>query len=264
MGFFLIALLAPHEGSAKDPNLAQVLAFRQDLLAGKYDIKGLRDGSALAPSSISEAALTRAWFERAHFKLLSSQLRSEFLVDQLEDLSYQDPHLHHISPEKIEALYLLIEPLDSLYLSLKHQKRDLRRYYEKKLAQQQRSWLQKIRLRKFVRGLKYYHEVEVSKLERQLCYFQATFIAYSEGLQQRAQKLAALCADQGGHHPEKSQECVVCYENIRETQDPDGTADPQAAGLQLPCQHAFHQACILEWLETHNTCPICRQEVITE
>jgi len=30
---------------------------------------------------------------------------------------------------------------------------------------------------------------------------------------------------------------------------------------QLHCQHCFHPNCILPWLDTHNTCPICRAEL---
>eukprot|EP01102_Stenamoeba_stenopodia_P005251 TRINITY_DN15803_c0_g1_i1.p1 TRINITY_DN15803_c0_g1~~TRINITY_DN15803_c0_g1_i1.p1 ORF type:complete len:286 (-),score=76.29 TRINITY_DN15803_c0_g1_i1:83-940(-) len=33
---------------------------------------------------------------------------------------------------------------------------------------------------------------------------------------------------------------------------------------QLPCKHFFHYDCALEWLERHNTCPMCRHQLPTE
>eukprot|EP00919_Chromeraceae_sp_WS-2016_P012301 GHVR01028731.1.p2 GENE.GHVR01028731.1~~GHVR01028731.1.p2 ORF type:complete len:172 (-),score=51.78 GHVR01028731.1:193-708(-) len=32
----------------------------------------------------------------------------------------------------------------------------------------------------------------------------------------------------------------------------------------MPCGHYFHQECIIEWLERHNTCPTCRSELPSE
>mmetsp|Transcript_16789 Transcript_16789/g.43390 ORF Transcript_16789/g.43390 Transcript_16789/m.43390 type:complete len:340 (+) Transcript_16789:55-1074(+) len=43
-------------------------------------------------------------------------------------------------------------------------------------------------------------------------------------------------------------QCSVCRDNF-------------AVGdvlKQMPCTHEFHEACIVPWLGTHNTCPICR------
>jgi hypothetical protein len=32
----------------------------------------------------------------------------------------------------------------------------------------------------------------------------------------------------------------------------------------LDCKHNFHAECIFQWLETQNTCPLCRSKVIMD
>ena len=34
--------------------------------------------------------------------------------------------------------------------------------------------------------------------------------------------------------------------------------------IEMPCEHTFHQECILPWLKEHNSCPKCRFELPTE
>ena len=45
-------------------------------------------------------------------------------------------------------------------------------------------------------------------------------------------------------------ECSICYDKYN-----------QEVG-KLKCDHIFHKKCILKWLETSNTCPLCRENVI--
>ncbi|XP_028906495.1 E3 ubiquitin-protein ligase RNF126 isoform X1 [Ornithorhynchus anatinus] len=46
-------------------------------------------------------------------------------------------------------------------------------------------------------------------------------------------------------------ECPVCKE--------DYTVDESVR--QLPCNHLFHNDCIVPWLEQHDTCPVCRKSL---
>jgi len=32
----------------------------------------------------------------------------------------------------------------------------------------------------------------------------------------------------------------------------------------MPCKHPFHRDCVLPWLKDHNTCPICRYQLMTD
>ncbi|CAN0542765.1 unnamed protein product, partial [Ectocarpus sp. 12 AP-2014] len=52
----------------------------------------------------------------------------------------------------------------------------------------------------------------------------------------------------------EGQECAVCKDEF-------------AAGdkaRELPCQHSFHEQCILPWVAERNTCPTCRHELPTD
>ncbi|CAI9552470.1 unnamed protein product, partial [Staurois parvus] len=46
-------------------------------------------------------------------------------------------------------------------------------------------------------------------------------------------------------------ECPVCKE--------DYTVGESVR--QLPCNHLFHNDCIIPWLEQHDTCPVCRKSL---
>ncbi|CAN6469540.1 unnamed protein product [Victoria cruziana] len=48
--------------------------------------------------------------------------------------------------------------------------------------------------------------------------------------------------------------CAVCKDPLI-----DGTE-----ANQLPCMHLYHPFCIMPWLSTRNSCPVCRYELLTD
>jgi E3 ubiquitin-protein ligase RNF115/126 len=50
---------------------------------------------------------------------------------------------------------------------------------------------------------------------------------------------------------EKNSQCSVCMDDFK--------VGEQVRGLV--CDHFFHEACIVPWLERHGTCPVCRKEL---
>ena len=46
--------------------------------------------------------------------------------------------------------------------------------------------------------------------------------------------------------------CTICLMELSEGTD----------AILLPCEHIFHEKCITKWLKVHNTCPLCRYELL--
>ncbi|CAM1511158.1 Fc.00g086710.m01.CDS01 [Cosmosporella sp. VM-42] len=46
-------------------------------------------------------------------------------------------------------------------------------------------------------------------------------------------------------------ECSICIDELKEGE----------TAVYLPCKHFFHEACVVLWLQEHNTCPICRTPI---
>lgn len=55
-------------------------------------------------------------------------------------------------------------------------------------------------------------------------------------------------------HDEKCPICLAPNENL--------TGNEKF--LKLPCEHEFHDQCILPWLQKTNSCPLCRAELKTD
>ncbi|PSR71067.1 hypothetical protein PHLCEN_2v13036 [Hermanssonia centrifuga] len=55
-------------------------------------------------------------------------------------------------------------------------------------------------------------------------------------------------------------DCAVCKEQFKlGTEDPD-----EQIIVTLPCKHPFHESCIMPWLKSSGTCPVCRFQLIPQ
>jgi len=50
---------------------------------------------------------------------------------------------------------------------------------------------------------------------------------------------------------EKCVFCTVCQEEYK----------AQEKLVRLPCDHYYHKDCVVEWLNRHNACPMCRKAI---
>ncbi|PPQ63841.1 hypothetical protein CVT24_009791 [Panaeolus cyanescens] len=55
-------------------------------------------------------------------------------------------------------------------------------------------------------------------------------------------------------------DCAVCKDQFKlQTDDPD-----ELVVVTLPCKHPFHQPCIVPWLKSSGTCPVCRFQLVAQ
>ncbi|XP_037132189.1 E3 ubiquitin-protein ligase RNF126-like [Syngnathus acus] len=66
---------------------------------------------------------------------------------------------------------------------------------------------------------------------------------------ERIKSLPTVCITE--EHVGAGLECPVCKEDYHVDE----------SVRQLPCNHLFHNDCIVPWLEQHDTCPVCRKSL---
>jgi len=55
-------------------------------------------------------------------------------------------------------------------------------------------------------------------------------------------------------------DCAVCKDQFTvTTEDPD-----EQVVVELPCKHIFHEGCIIPWLKSSGTCPVCRHALVPQ
>ncbi|CAL1694479.1 unnamed protein product [Somion occarium] len=60
--------------------------------------------------------------------------------------------------------------------------------------------------------------------------------------------------------PLLERDCAVCKDQFQlNTDDP-----AEQVVVTLPCSHPFHEPCIIPWLKSSGTCPVCRYELVPQ
>jgi len=68
---------------------------------------------------------------------------------------------------------------------------------------------------------------------------------------------AAIAKLARGVTPPGGTQCPICLCEF----ETNAQGNAQGLATQMPCGHYFHEECLLQWLRSHNTCPVCRFSV---
>ena len=52
----------------------------------------------------------------------------------------------------------------------------------------------------------------------------------------------------------EKRKCVICMEEYIQGDN----------AIYLPCFHLYHEDCIREWLQNHDTCPVCKLKLTSQ
>ncbi|GAB4814710.1 hypothetical protein N2152v2_001756 [Parachlorella kessleri] len=75
-----------------------------------------------------------------------------------------------------------------------------------------------------------------------------------EGSGSQAAAAAGSDSEMGMAAVSEGEPCSVCHDDFKRSEEV----------VELPCNHCFHEGCLMPWLEAHNTCPVCRLELPVE
>ncbi|KAF4573252.1 hypothetical protein EYR40_003662 [Pleurotus pulmonarius] len=76
--------------------------------------------------------------------------------------------------------------------------------------------------------------------------------------EEKLQELPRVVLEEGSPLLEK--DCAVCKDPFKlGTEDPD-----EQVVITLPCKHPFHEPCIIPWLKSSGTCPVCRFALVPQ
>ena len=56
-------------------------------------------------------------------------------------------------------------------------------------------------------------------------------------------------------------QCAICFANEDDEDAMKQYTAKQKTLVSTSCKHIFHSACIMEWLKSHFTCPLCRNQL---
>jgi hypothetical protein len=85
-----------------------------------------------------------------------------------------------------------------------------------------------------------------------LCNLEDVKVTATEDQVSKLRRVKHRCTRTTGEKDETHSRCAVC-------QDEYENGDEQ---IQLPCEHRYHEACIINWLKNyHDYCPVCKQKV---
>ncbi|KAF0696760.1 Aste57867_12519 [Aphanomyces stellatus] len=78
------------------------------------------------------------------------------------------------------------------------------------------------------------------------------FLMLPDGVQHARNKLALAVLSLQDVDPPSDTSCCICL---------DAWEDPTLPTVKLPCEHVFHEDCVMVWMRQSVKCPVCRASI---